>query len=119
MSFDTSEHHYQFKKQKFHDKAAEAYEMLMKDDSFQAMKFAKETLPEDQISDAWQATAKAEMLQLNQLKYSACAHVRDKLLKSKLILAEATGDPFWGTGLNVNQTWECLSDYWPGKNVMG
>ncbi len=32
---------------------------------------------------------------------------------------EAMGNPFWGTGLNVLQTLECLSDYWPRKNVMG
>ncbi len=36
-----------------------------------------------------------------------------------MILVEVTGDPFWGTGLNVAQTKECLSDYWPGKNIMG
>ncbi len=75
MSFEISEHHYQFKKLKFHNKAAEAYEMLMKDNSFQAMKFAKEMLPEDQISEAWQAMAKAEMLQSNHLKYSSCVPV--------------------------------------------
>lgn len=99
-SFETCKHHYQFKKLKFNDKGVEAYKMLMKEDSFHA----KEVLPKDQISEDWQATAKAEMLQSNYLKYSSCTYVRDKLLKSKLILAEATGDSFWGTGLNVTQT---------------
>ena len=92
--------------------------MLMQEDSFKAMKLVHSALPDDQVSEAWQATAKAEMLQSNHLKYSACMHARDKLLKSKLVLAEATGDPFWGMGLGVAQMWECLSDYLPGKNVM-
>ncbi len=26
---------------------------------------------------------------------------------------------YWGTGLNVAKTLECLSDYWPKQNVMG
>ena len=117
--FDTSEHHYQFKKLKFHDKGVEAYDMLLQEDSFKAMKIAKDALPDDEVSDAWTATAKEEMLQSNCMKYASCPHTREKLLGSCLTLVEATGDPFWGIGLNVTQTLECLSDYWPGQNVMG
>ncbi len=62
---------------------------------------------------------KTEMLEFNCLKYSCCTHAREKLLDSKLVLVEATGDPYWGSGLNVVQTLECLSDYWPGKNMLG
>ena len=29
------------------------------------------------------------------------------------------GDTYWGTGLNIAQTNKCLSDYWPGQNVLG
>ncbi len=34
-------------------------------------------------------------------------------------MAEATRDNFWGTGLNLQQSGECLLDFWPGDNVMG
>ncbi len=101
--FESREHHYQFKKLKFHDKGAEAYNMLLQDqeDSFKAMKIAKDVLPNDEVSDAWTATAKEEMLQSNYMKYASCPHVREKLLGSHLTLAEAMGDPYWGTGLNI------------------
>ncbi len=118
-TFETSEHHYQFKKLKFHNKGAEAYDMLLQEDSFKAMKIAKEVLPDDKVSDAWIATTKEEMLQSNCIKYASCPHVQEKLLGSHLTLAEAIRDPYWGTGLNVTQTLECLSDYWPGQNIMG
>ncbi len=59
------------------------------------------------------------MLQSNRLKYEACEHAREALLQSALTIAEATGDPFWGTGLNVQQMKDCLMQYWPGQNKMG
>ncbi len=118
-TFDMSENHYQFKKLKFHDKGAEAFEMLMEEDSFKAMKLAKLAVPDNEVSDEWKATAHAEMHQSNHLKYQSCLYVKEKLLTSKLVITEATGNNFWGMGLNVSQTLECLSDYWPGENVMG
>ncbi len=93
-TFETSEHHYQFKKLKFHDKGVEAFKMLMAEDSFKAMKLAKKAVPLDEESEAWKATAKEEMLLSNRLKYASCIHAQDKLLNSKLILVEVTGDPF-------------------------
>ncbi len=50
-TFETSEHHYQFKRLKFHDKGAEAYEILMEEDSFKAMKLAKKAVPDDEVSE--------------------------------------------------------------------
>lgn len=58
------------------------------------------------------------MLQTNRLKYEACEHAREALLKSALTIVEAMGDPFWGTGLNVQQMKDCLIEYWPGQNKM-
>ena len=40
-------------------------------------------------------------------------------MHTKLTIAEATRDLYWGTGLSINQTKECLADFWPGENVMG
>ena len=117
-TFETSEHHYQFKKLHFHDKAVEAYKMLMQEDSYKAMCMAKTLVPPEE-SEAWKATMKEEILHSNRLKYGSCSHTKEKLLVSRFHLVEATGDHFWGTGLNVILTRECLSDYWPGQNVMG
>ncbi len=35
------------------------------------------------------------------------------------MLVEATGDTYWGSGLNLEQTRACLLEYWPGQNKMG
>ncbi len=116
-TFPSSEHHYQFKKLKHHDKGDVAYKMLLQEDTFKAMKKAKEALPDSDLLESWQP--KEEMMDSCRLKYQSYPHVRDKLLHMKLTIAEATGDLYWGTGLGVNQTKECLVDFWPGENVMG
>ena len=54
-----------------------------------------------------------------KLKYQSCVYVCTALLNLWITLAETTGDPFWGTGLNVAQTLECIPDYWLGSNHMG
>ncbi len=80
MTFESSEHHYQFKKLKFHDKGTEAFEILMEEDGFKAMRKAKLAVPDEQVSEDWKATAKVEILESNHLKYNSCAHTREKLL---------------------------------------
>ncbi len=49
--FPSSEHHYQFKKLKYHNLAEEAHLLLLEEDSFKVMCKAKELLPKDKISD--------------------------------------------------------------------
>ncbi len=51
--FPTSKHHYQFKKLKAHDLSVEAYELLMEEDSFKAMKKAKALIPDSATSEDW------------------------------------------------------------------
>ena len=55
----------------------------------------------------------------NKLKYQSCDHAHEVLLHSRITIVEVTGDPFWGTSLNVAQTLECIPDYWLGANHMG
>ncbi len=55
----------------------------------------------------------------NKLKYAACPHAQEYLLQSKITIAEATGDLFWGMGLGVQQSLDCLLDFWLGANHMG
>ncbi len=60
-----------------------------------------------------------EMLETNILKYKSCKHAKAELLSSKVVLAEATTNVFWGSGLLLEMTIDMLSDYWPGKNNIG
>ena len=104
--FQMSEQHFQFKKLKFHGLGAEAYEMLMEEDGFKAMKRAKELLLEDKVEQDWKHRAKEEMTNSVQKKFRSCSHAHLKLLDVEMVIAEATGDDYWGTGLNVQQTLE-------------
>ena len=83
------------------------------------MKQAKTLLLDDKVSDEWSKKVCDEMLVTNQLKYDSCAQARDFLLDCAQNIVEATGDSFWGSGLNIQQMKECLMDYWPGQNNMG
>ncbi len=114
-----SEHHYQFKKLKAHNKGEEAYLLVAEETGFKAMKRAQSMLPDAEVSDEWKSSVKDEMLETCCLKFSSYEHVRECLLESRITLAEAMKDPFWGTGLTVQQTHECLPDFWPGQNTMG
>ena len=118
-SFPTSEHHYQFKKLKAHDKGEEAWLLLSKELGFQAMKAAQQILPEPDVSETWKQSAWDEILETCYLKFTSCTHAHEYLLQSRITLAEATRDNFWGTGLNLQQSSECLPDFWPGDNIMG
>ncbi len=117
--FPISEYHYQFKKLKAHNLGTEAYELLMEEDSFKAMKKVKSLIPDSDVSDEWKQVACKEIMSSNRLKYTSCQHIKDTLLHSKITIAEATGNLFWGTGLGVQQSLDCLPDFWPGENHIG
>ena len=76
-------------------------------------------LPDADVSEDWKHVACNEMLATTRLKYDFCPHAHEYLLKSKITIAEATGDPFQGTGLGMQQTLDCLPDFWLGTNHMG
>ncbi len=118
-NFLSVEQHYQFKRLCFHSLFDESYRVLEADNGFKAMKLAHETLPDDKVKAEWKEIMVEEMLETNRLKYTLCAHMHEALLSSKIILAEATSNLFWGTGLPPELTRYTLSDYWPGKNHMG
>ena len=76
-----------------------SYQVLEADMGFQAMKIAQEVLPDDKVKPSWHEKAVKEMLEMNILKYSSCAHVKKALMCSKVVLAEAMSNAFWGLGL--------------------
>ncbi len=71
------------------------------------------------VSIEWKHSAESEMLDVCEMKFQQCMHAWQYLLQSKLTLVEATGDHYWGSGLNLEQTRVCLLEFWPGKNMMG
>lgn len=76
--FPMSEHHYQFKKLKAHDLGVEAYELLLEEDSFKAMKKGKALIPDSATSEEWKQVACKEMMSSNKLKYVvACSHAQE------------------------------------------
>ncbi len=117
--FPSSKHKYQFSKLKAHDKMEEAFELLYEPDPFKVMQKLKEILPESEITTEWKASTISEMSEANFLKFKSCSHTREGLLSSKITIAEATADHFWGTGLTLEQTVQCLPEFWPGENHMG
>ena len=116
--FPSSEHKYQFAKLKAHDKIEEAFDLLEEPDPFKVMQKAKEVVPDSEESPEWKE-ALSEMAEANTQKYHACAHARLILVNSRLTIAEATSDKFWGTGMTLEQTNQCLPEFWPGQNNMG
>ncbi len=83
------------------------------------MRKAQDLLPEDQVSDDWKVSAVDKMRVANSLKFHTCDHARKALIEANLMIAEATSDLFWGTGLSLEWTRQCLPEFWPGQNRMG
>ncbi len=117
--FLTAEHHYQFNRLQFHGMHDESYQVLKSDTGFEAIKLAQEVLPDQETQPEWKSIAVEEMLKTNKLKYDHCPHARTVLTTMKGVLAEATSNTFWGTGLIPDHIRHTLSDYWPGQNQMG
>ena len=60
------------------------------------------------------------MKDLLKSKAENCPHFRDSLIQSGTkILAEATSNTFWATGLDVRTTSMTKPEYWPGSNMLG
>ncbi len=120
LEYVSSEHHYQNAKLKAHDKADLAESLFSEENPFKVMQTVQHALPKDELLPVWRdKDAKAAMSYTNALKFRSCTHAMEALLESHPLIAEATGDRFWGTGLHLDATHEYLSEFWPGKNIMG
>ena len=106
-------------KLKAHDKIEAAFDLLEESDPFKVMQKSKEILPNDAVSDEWKQTACGKIREAVLLKFQACEYAKHALLDSGLMIVEATGDRFWGSGLALDQTRQCLPEYWPRETQMG
>lgn len=89
----------------------ESYRVLEADDGYEAMKIAHQVLLEEKVQPSWVNIAVDEMLCTNLLKFDHCAHVKQALMELKVVLVEATTNPFWGSGLPPELMKHTLSDY--------
>ena len=54
------------------------------------------------------------------VKAKQCECFNECLMETQdSVLAEATPSRFWGTGLSMFVTKNCLESYWPGQNMLG
>ena len=116
--FKSSEHAYQWKK------AQElGYDRLAKKIYFakhagEAKRLAKDITPEK--SEEWERQRVDVMRQILRKKAKDCPEFRTTLeLSGTKILAEATSDKFWATGLFKNDTFRTDPKFWPGRNTLG
>lgn len=115
----SSEYHYQRAKLVAHDHHEAAKEIMLEENPFKAMQITQKALPEVEVSEEWKTNeAKIAMSYANAIKFQSCEHAMKVLLNSHPLIAEATGDRFWGTGMHLEATKECLSEFWPGSNEM-
>ena len=81
------------------------------------MKEWGDKIPESQ---EWNRRKEPLMWELIFIKVKACKEARQVLETSgDTILAEALIDPYWATGLNINETQRVHPEEWPGQNIMG
>lgn len=68
----------------------------------------------------WEESNVSVMKQLLTEKARTCEHFKQCLIMSKdKVLAEATGNKHWGTGMNAWITERTKPNCWPGSNLMG
>ena len=56
---------------------------------------------------------------LLQQKVEQCQEFKASLRKARNVLVEATGHPFWASGLGWKETIKCEVNKWPGSNQLG
>ena len=70
-------------------------------------------------SKSWQKVKQLFMESLLYEKLNQCDEFKSSLNRACPILVEATGHPFWGSGLNWKETINCEVGKWPGNNHLG
>ena len=115
--FTSSEHMYQWMKAIHHDQPELADQILRAEFPYEAKKLGDEI---NENLDIWDDMKVQVMTHVLNMKYLQCAQFRDTLHHSNdNIVAEATNNMFWASGLNPQQTIKTDRKDWPGKNALG
>ncbi|XP_061177754.1 uncharacterized protein LOC133186538 [Saccostrea echinata] len=72
-------------------------------------------------NESWEKEKTEVMSTIIDAKASQIKPFQEALQKCgpKSIIAEATYDDFWGTGINISATLKTNPEAWPGKNMLG
>ncbi len=116
-SFKSVEQAYQWKKAHDVGKKALAEDILNAAHAGEAKKLSKQ-IPEV-MSSAWEEKSRAVMERLVAAKLKQCDGFKAALMDSKELIAEATPDRVWGSGLTSENTRRTKPEFWPGRNLMG
>jgi len=77
-------------------------------------------LGDDSERWAWEEHNLGIMEEILECKAQQCDRFRDCLLENAdMVLAQASRDKLWGTGLSAYVTEHTAPDFWPGKNILG
>ena len=117
QSFKSSEHLYQWMKASYHEEAGDAERIKSAGTPLEAMRIGDEIL----VSDTWLSKHRIDAMRVAlTTKHSQCLTFRESLERSgDSLLAEATNNKYWATGLGPNRTKTTKHSEWPGENNLG
>jgi len=82
--------------------------------------YKRKDIASDEERWRWEEDHTDVMRELLQEKSKQCEAFRNCLIENEgKVLAEATGNKLWATGLSPYITSKTAPDYWPGKNLLG
>ena len=116
-NFPSSEHLFQWIKATYHEEPELAERVRCCDTPMEAKQLV-EGLP---VADSWISGDRLNaMCAVLDTKYNQSLAFRDALHDSgDNVLAEATGNTFWASGLGPHRTITTQPQYWPGQNKLG
>ena len=113
--FSSIEQAYAYGKANFHDDKKRCQLILQAKTARDAQTVANEIT----TSRDWKKTKVAFMESLLQQKLVQCGEFKASLRKARNTLVEATGHPFWASGLSWKETLKCETNKWPDSNQLG
>ena len=113
-SFNSSEQAYQYTKAIFHGEKNLSKEILHTTDPRRIKK-----LGDFRESVAWKKEKVAFLQEILLRKAVCCSDYRAEVSDPNAVFVEAVQDPFWGSGMNYEETCNARPGQWTGANVMG
>ncbi len=118
-TFDSVEHAYQWTKAIELEKHDLAVRIKNAKHAGAAKAISRKGISREE-AESWEGHSEKIMRELLKAKAKSCPQFKDTLMQSGTkILAEATGNTLWATGLDVRTTSMTKPDFWPGANLLG
>ena len=119
LTFETSEHAYQFRACEEHLRPDIA-EQVFKAKNPREAKYLSASIKDADPSSHWNTTKYEVMRHVLMAKAESSESLCEYLLESdNKPLVEATSDMYWGSNLSYNLTITTLPEKYPGKNMLG